>query len=241
MAGLFGVGGNAVLVPALSFGLKLGQHDAQALTLAATLAPLGLPALLTYRRRGIAINWRNVVLGALGFLCGVAFGSKIANLTSDKLLRTLFAGILLYNAYRIWQSYSKPPTLDGGTILRPPWPFVFASGLAGGFASGLVGIGGALIFIPALRALGVGQKEAQATSLGMMLAPIGLPGVLVYAHERPGIEWILILPIAVAFVFASLIGARLMLSMSTKRLEWVFGVYLVVTAAIMLGRNLFGS
>ena len=72
----------------------------------------------------------------------------------------------------------------------PGWPSASPAGLA----SGLLGIGGAVIMVPLLVwLLRLPQKEAQATTLVLMLAPIGLPGVWVYAQPAapgcPGWPW----------------------------------------------------
>ena len=54
-------------------------------------------------------------------------------------------------------------------------------GLAAGILSGMIGIGGGIIIVPALvYILGFSQKEAQGTSLGLLLLPVGILAVLNY-------------------------------------------------------------
>ena len=79
LAGLFGVGGGIVMVPLLGLILKLDQHRAQGATLAAMLLPTGLPAVLQYRRRGIASSVPLVGVLILAFLFGIYGGATVAN------------------------------------------------------------------------------------------------------------------------------------------------------------------
>jgi uncharacterized membrane protein YfcA len=57
-------------------------------------------------------------------------------------------------------------------------------GLIGGVLSGLFGIGGGVIIVPALIALGLTQRQASGTSLAALLLPVGLLGVIEYARRH---------------------------------------------------------
>ncbi len=236
LAGIFGVGGNAVLVPLLVMLLGFAQQDAQGLTLAATLPPLGLPALLAYRAKGVQVPWAAVGLAVFGFIAGIPLGSIFANRLPGSVLQALLALLLFFIAANVWRR------AGGNEVVQAPenpnaqkrYPMLALIGVAAGFSSGLLGIGGAMIVIPSLRALGFGQRKAQVTSLAMLLAPIGLPGVLVYARERPSLPWGLIAPIAIAFIASSLVGAQIANRISVRRLERVFASYVVLMGIAML-------
>ena len=103
LAGFFGVGGNLVLVPLLSVLLVLGQQQAQGLTLAALLPPLGLPAVLHYRRAGIPLLTPVILVGLAGFVLGIPFGSLLANWLPGAVLRLIFAAFLATLARRQWK------------------------------------------------------------------------------------------------------------------------------------------
>jgi len=122
----------------------------------------------------------------------VMFSAPFAGRLSDKVgSRWLICAGLLLMAFGIAWMAGLTPIQAGLTpstrALSLILPFVVSGlgiGLAGGLASGLLGIGGAILMIPLMVWLvRLPQHEAQATSLVLMLAPIGLPGVIVYARH----------------------------------------------------------
>jgi uncharacterized membrane protein YfcA len=107
-------------------------------------------------------------------------------------------------------------------------------GLAAGFLSGLVGIGGGIIIVPALvLLLGFTQKQAQGTSLGIMLLPIGILAVMQY-YKQGYINVNYVLIVAAAFVAGGFLGSKLSLSLSDEKMKKVFAVILFVISIKML-------
>jgi uncharacterized membrane protein YfcA len=107
-------------------------------------------------------------------------------------------------------------------------------GVAGGLASGLLGIGGAIIMIPLMVwMLGIPQHEAQATSLVLMLAPIGLPGVWVYARSGGGLPWLVLAGVAVGFMAGAYGGARVAMRTQGTRLRRAFALFMAVMAVLL--------
>ncbi|MBE0652899.1 MAG: sulfite exporter TauE/SafE family protein [Bacteroidales bacterium] len=108
------------------------------------------------------------------------------------------------------------------------------TGLLAGFAGGVMGIGGALIMIPAMVfLLGMSQHDAQGTSLATMLAPIGILAVLnYYKAGHVNIRYALI--IMVAFVIGSWFGSKWAVDIPAKTLKQVFGVLLLLVATKMI-------
>ncbi|HCL07089.1 MAG TPA: permease [Chitinophagaceae bacterium] len=107
-------------------------------------------------------------------------------------------------------------------------------GLAAGFLSGLVGIGGGIIIVPALvLLLGFTQKQAQGTSLGIMLLPIGILAVIQY-YKQGYINVNYVLIVALAFVAGGFLGSKLSLSLSDERMKKVFAVVLFIISVKML-------
>lgn len=85
---------------------------------------------------------------------------------------------------------------------------VLIVGLLGGVASGLLGIGGGTILVPAMvMFLHYSQKEAQGTSLGMLLFPVVILGVLNY-HEQGLVNWKTSLILGVTFVLGAFLGSK---------------------------------
>ena len=236
LSGLFGIGGAIVLVPLLGLILGLNQHQAQGVALAAMLLPNGLPAVLHLRRRGIVIHWWLVGLLTAGFLPAVWLGAFVANRLPEVPLRLGFAGVLLAMSLRV--ILAKPRTGDrgpGGTALdlARSWPGL-AIGFAGGLASGLLGIGGGIIMIPLMVwLLPLSQHEAQTTSLVFMLAPIGLPGVWVYARSGTGMPWLALGGVALGFMGGAYLGALTSTRLRGQRLRQAFGLLMAGMAAML--------
>jgi len=107
-------------------------------------------------------------------------------------------------------------------------------GLVGGIASGLIGIGGGVILVPALVFMfGMQQHLAQGTTMALMVPPIGILGAWTYWHEGY-VDLKVAALLCLGFVVGSLIGARFATSLSNHMLEQVFGVALLILGAKML-------
>jgi len=107
-------------------------------------------------------------------------------------------------------------------------------GIITGAAAGMLGIGGAIIMIPALvYFMGFSQQMAQGTSLAVMLPPIGI--LAAYNYYKAGhvdIKFALIL--AGAFLIGSYFGSKYALTLPQATLKKIFGVLLLLVAAKML-------
>lgn len=107
-------------------------------------------------------------------------------------------------------------------------------GLVTGIFSGLIGIGGRVIIVPALVFLfGLSQHQAQGTTLALLVPPIGLPAAWVY--YRHGYTDLRIAAfICAGFFVGGLVGAKLATGLSNAVLEKVFGVALLSIAVKMI-------
>ncbi len=107
-------------------------------------------------------------------------------------------------------------------------------GLAAGFLSGLVGIGGGIIIVPVLvYFLGFSQHQAQGTTLFMFLLPIGIFGVLNY-HKQGYVDYKTALIICSTFVFGSYFGSKFAISLDQKTIKQIFGVIIILLGCKML-------
>ncbi|MBI5867055.1 MAG: sulfite exporter TauE/SafE family protein [candidate division Zixibacteria bacterium] len=106
-------------------------------------------------------------------------------------------------------------------------------GLAAGILSGILGIGGGLLIVPALVFLcGLSQKQAQGTSLAILLLPIGILAVIEY-YRAGNIDLKMAGLVALGFVFGAYGGALIANHVSDDILKRVFAVFLVLIAAKM--------
>ena len=107
-------------------------------------------------------------------------------------------------------------------------------GIVTGAMAGMLGIGGAIIMIPALVFfMGFSQQMAQGTSLAVMLPPIGI--LAAYNYYKAGqvnIKFAIIL--AVAFLVGSYFGSKFALTLPQPLLKKIFGILLLLVAAKML-------
>jgi len=107
-------------------------------------------------------------------------------------------------------------------------------GLAAGALSGLVGVGGGIIIVPCLvYILGFSQREAQGTSLGLLLLPVGILAVMNY-YKKGYIDIKVVAIMCIAFVAGSWFGSKLALTMPQDTLKKVFAVLMLLIAGKML-------
>ena len=108
-------------------------------------------------------------------------------------------------------------------------------GLFAGILSGLVGVGGGLIIVPALIFfLGYSQHQAQGTSLGLLLLPVGILAVLNY-YNKGYIDIKVVAIMSIAFVFGGWLGSKIALKLPVDAVKKIFAVFLFYSAFKLLG------
>ena len=108
-------------------------------------------------------------------------------------------------------------------------------GLASGMLSGLVGVGGGIIIVPALVFfLGFSQHQAQGTSLGLLLLPVGILAVMNY-YNKGYIDIKVVLIMSIAFVAGGWAGSKLSLVLPEITIKRIFAIVLFYAAFRMLG------
>lgn len=108
-------------------------------------------------------------------------------------------------------------------------------GLFSGVLSGLVGVGGGIVIVPALVFfLGFTQQEAQGTSLGLLLLPVGILAVMNY-YKKGYIDVNVIGIMALSFVVGGWLGSKLAVSIPEITVKRIFAVILFYSAFKMLG------
>jgi len=110
-------------------------------------------------------------------------------------------------------------------------------GLAAGAVSGVLGLGGGIIVIPALVSLlSFSQLKAQGTSMGLLLLPIGLFAVLNY-YKSGFVDMKAVLLMAVTFVIGSYVSSKFIVDVPEELVKKIFAVFLLIYAfKLLLGR-----
>jgi uncharacterized membrane protein YfcA len=245
LAGLLGIGGGAVIVPALLVLLPAvgadsawTPHQAVATSLA-TVVAAGSASALSHHRRG-AVRWRLFRQLVPGILIGAAGGALLAGLLPSLWLKRLFALFLLVSGARL--------LLAGAARLGGrPFPGHAARLAAGGgigALSAVLGIGGGIMLVPYLAHHGLPLRNAVATSsaCGVPLALAGTLAFVVSGWQHPDLPaysigfvlWPAALAIAAAAVPMATVGARLAHRLPTFWLRRVFAVLLLVVGTRLL-------
>ena len=124
---------------------------------------------------------------------------------------------------------AKNKIMDTQTIL-----IIIVVGIAAGVLSGLVGVGGGIIIVPALvYFIGFSQKTAQGTSLALIMLPVGIFGVMQY-YKQGHVDYRIVGLLAIGFLAGSFFGSKLALNISQESLKKVFAVLMIVIAIKML-------
>lgn len=244
LAGLLGVGGGLVIVPALAYLLpargvapEVVMHLALGTSLA-TIVLTSISSVAAHHRRG-GVQWK--VFGRLtpGVLIGAFLGAGVADALPAEPLRLAFGVFALLVALQLGLAAKPPPQRE--------LPGPAGMGLAGGTigaVSAIVGIGGGSLTVPFLAWCNVPMRVAVATSAAVGL-PIAVAGALGYAlmglgHPSlpPGALGYVYLPallgIALASVLCAPVGARLAHAVPAPALKRFFAVFLAFIGLRML-------
>ena len=107
-------------------------------------------------------------------------------------------------------------------------------GLVAGVFSGVVGIGGGIILVPALVYIfGLSQHQAQGTSLGMLMLPVGILAVMQY-YRQGFVDYKLVAFIAIGFVVGGYLGGRLAVNIPELLIKRLFALFMIAVAVKML-------
>jgi uncharacterized protein len=124
---------------------------------------------------------------------------------------------------------AKKKEMDIQTIL-----IIILVGVAAGILGGMVGVGGGIIIVPALvYFIGFSQKTAQGTSLGLIMLPVGILGVLQY-YKLGHVDFRVVGILAIGFLAGSYFGSKISLSLPQESVKKIFAVLLIIIAIKML-------
>jgi uncharacterized protein len=254
LAGMFGIGGAGITTPAIRVLLGASPEISLGTTLPVTI-PTAASGALTYYRRGLVerkVAGYCCLSGIFGATAG-ALLTWVINLHYLMLLTggivLYLSGATIYRGVtgrgvESAPAETPPETGDGEACQPPPGgggqadlerpepcryrdsiPLMLAIGLAGGLLSGLLGVGGGLVLIPAfIYLLRMPLKRTFGTSLAV-IAVIAIPGTVI--HSLLGhISWTLALYLTIGSIPGAYLGARISIRTGERALYIMFGLLL---------------
>jgi uncharacterized membrane protein YfcA len=226
LSGVFGVGGGIVMVPLLMSLAGMDQRRAATTSLVA-IVPTSIAGSLGYFTTGHIDLVAGLIIAA-GAVVGAVIGSTMLRRIPLPWLRWLFIVLLVVVAARML--ILEP---ERGAALELSWIVVLgylALGLVMGIASGLFGIGGGVIAVPALVAVfGVSDLIAKGTSL-LVLVPTSLVGTITNLRAK-AVDARAGLVVGVAATAAAIPGVALAVLIPPRLSSILFAALLVVAAA----------
>jgi uncharacterized protein len=231
-SGLFGVGGGVVTTPAVN--VLLGGTAIQAVaTPLPVIFPTSLVGAWAYHRAG-EVSLRAAGWGALTGIPGAVLGAYLTEFVNAHLLLLITSVLLGWTAYQVTRGRTPSVPWERGTT--PGWKYA-AIGFGAGFVSGLLGVGGGIVMVPAFTVLiGMPLKRALGTSL-VTISALVVPGTIV--HWWLGhIDWAIFAALTVGVIPGARIGARLALGAKERTLRWAVGLFLLAIAVLYGGREL---
>ncbi|BBZ66472.1 UPF0721 transmembrane protein [Mycolicibacterium insubricum] len=225
--GLLGGGGAILMVPLLVYVAGQSPNDAIATSLL-VVGVTSVVAVISYARAG-QVRWKVAAIFGVAAMAGAYAGGLLSHYIPGSVLLVMFAVVMIGAGVAML----RPRTAAAEDHpLRPVRAVML--GAVVGVISGLVGAGGGFLLVPALALLaGLPMQSAVGTSLLIiaMQSFAGLGGHL----ASVGIDWPVAGMITAAAVIGALIGAPLAERIPPERLRSLFGWFVLLMAAFVLG------
>ncbi|ADO42975.1 sulfite exporter TauE/SafE family protein [Ketogulonicigenium vulgare] len=249
IAGLLGVGGGIVLVPAFFYVFTaLGYDGPQIMqvclaTSLATIIFTSIRSVMAHHKKG-AVDWDVLKTWAPGIVVGAVIGVLVAAQLRSVALQAIFG--VLGMVIGLYMAFGRPDWRIRDEMPKGPVRAALSSVI--GFLSVLMGIGGGSFGVPVMTLYGVPIHRAVATASGFGLT-IALPSVIGFllvpidAASRPPLTVGAVnLPAFIVVIGVTMLttgyGVRLAHAMNPKPLKRVFAIFLILVAANMLRKAL---
>jgi uncharacterized membrane protein YfcA len=247
--GLFGSGGSIIALPALMYLLHVDPKSAIAMSLGVVAVTATVSALDNWRR-GLVDARVALVFGLFG-VAGTFAGARLGIVTPVVVQLGLFALVMYAAAWRMLKparqlapAGASLAVADGGAaalggcrdFFSPCMGHIALHGIGVGVLTGLVGVGGGFLIVPALVLLsGIPMKTAVGTSLAIVAAK-SYAGFAGYMGGVP-IDWAVMGSFTVVTVIGSFVGAHFSARISQAALKKAFAWFLVVVATYILFKS----
>ena len=251
LMGLTGAGGGILSVPLLVFFLGLPIAEAAPIALCAVALASGIGAILGLKNKILRYKAAGfmAIFGLALSPIGLWLGPKIPNAP----LQILFSLILLYVAIRLLhqarneikgipeEHRKPPPCLMNPAVGKLQWTLpcaraLMVAGSLAGFLSGLLGVGGGFIIVPALkRYTDLPVNSIVATSLGVLAIITG--GGAIFSAAAGNLNILIAAPFAIAALGGLLLGLLLGKKLSGPHTQLIFSIFTLVIAISLLAKG----
>ncbi len=225
--GLLGGGGSIIAVPALTFLLHFPPKDAVVTSLAIVGTAATMGAITALVRGALPVVLAAVVglAATAGAYAGAVAGAQLA----DRVQLMLLAGLMFAAALVMWRRAGR----EAGGPPRTNLLLLVPLGLAVGAITGLVGVGGGFLIVPAL-VIGARQPMRQAAATSLFVIALAAFAAIPGYHGRVTLDWAFIVPFAAVATIGVVGGGMLAHYLPQRRLQRAFAVALVVLASYVL-------
>ncbi|WP_330285952.1 sulfite exporter TauE/SafE family protein [Streptomyces sp. NBC_00576] len=225
--GALGGGGSVLAVPALIY--LLGFTPAAATTASLAVVTVTSATGLAAHARADTVEWRAGAVFAAAGLVPAMLGGAVSGYVPSALLTGAFAVIAGLAAYRMLRPSAS---LREGVAVRPVQVARAGAGL--GAVTGVLGVGGGFLAVPALvNVVGLRMRAAVGTSL-LVISVNSLAALLARSGTATRVDWALVAPFAGAAILGAWDGKRLAGHVSGSRLQRLFAWMLLAVALFML-------
>ena len=244
--GLTGAGGGILFVPLITSFTQLTIAEAAPLGLMTVLSASSISAILGLKHGHV--RYRAAILMSIFGIFFSAMGLWVAHHTSNHILSIVFSIVLLWSAFNTLRAkgdlnQKRTITCDQNpNTKRFIWTkkcslFMMFSGSLAGFLSGMLGVGGGFIIVPALRKLSsLSHQSIIATSL-TTISIISLFIVLTSGLALQNINWNIALSCLIGSIVGIVIAKSIYKKLNTNIFNKIFAFLLIAVALLFISRS----
>ena len=237
--GILGGGGSILTVPIFVYAMGYPAKEAIAMSLPVVGATSFVGALAHWRSGNIDLRVA-VLLGLLAMI-GARAGAELAKRVPGVVQLTLLGALMIVAATLMLRPRGEEPggARDGGVLRRSRVAAALATaviGLGVGLLTGLVGIGGGFLFVPALVLLAnLPIKRAVGTSL--LVISLSTASAALGYHGQAVVPWRVVIVFTAVAILGIMVGTLLVRHVPARALRRTFAYFLFVMAAFILFQN----
>jgi len=237
--GMTGGGGSIIAVPILLYGMGMPVHPAISVSLFSVAATTCFGSLEKFLGHDSNLDWKAGLILAFAGLLLAPVGTKVGALVPAGLLMILFSLLMLFIGVRMWlktkkkSSSAQTEEVDEESVARHRLKALIGGGIATGFLSGFLGVGGGFLIVPALTMAGLPIKKAVTTSM-LAIFIISTSGAVSHFVQNPDLDLKIGIEFAIGGVLGLNIGMQVVKSLSSKWVQKIFSIFVILVAIGML-------